>query len=63
VGRPTRQDSASTIIVTFRITADEKTQLDRLAARRNSSISDVLRALIRREAARIESAGEGAGDA
>jgi predicted transcriptional regulator len=54
VGRPTRRDAASTIIVTFRITSEEKTQLDELASRRQTSISDVLRSLIRKEAARSE---------
>jgi predicted transcriptional regulator len=56
VGRPTRQDSASTIIVTFRITSGEKAQLEELARRRQTSISDVLRSLIRKEAARIDAA-------
>jgi hypothetical protein len=63
VGRPTRQGSASTIIVTFRITAEEKEQLDELAVRRKTSISDVLRSLIRKESARLAPASDEAGDA
>lgn len=54
VGRPTREETASTIIVTFRITQEEKRLLDEIASRRNASVSDVLRALIRKEAARLD---------
>jgi hypothetical protein len=58
MGRPRRKDTASTTIVTFRLTAHEKKLLDRIAERRDSSLSDVLRALIKREAAAL-----GLGDA
>ncbi|HVY49120.1 MAG TPA: ribbon-helix-helix protein, CopG family [Minicystis sp.] len=54
MGRPTREETASTIIVTFRITQEEKRLLDEIASRRNASVSDVLRALIRKEAARLD---------
>lgn len=49
MGRPTREHTASTTIVTFRITTDERELLERIAERRKASISDVLRALIRQE--------------
>jgi hypothetical protein len=62
VGRPTRRESASTIIVTFRITSEEKAQLDELASRRQTSISDVLRSLIRKEAAHAEAGRAEASD-
>jgi uncharacterized protein (DUF1778 family) len=53
MGRPTREQTASTTIVTFRITATEREVLERIAATRKQSISDVLRALVQQEAQRL----------
>ena len=61
MGRPTREQTASTTIVTFRITSEERELLERIAQHRKTSISDVLRALIRQEAMLIRAVKDKAG--